>query len=323
MNMDDLFAVGKQIEDAYKLENKKVADGWNKMIIGLIVLALIVFWVGEALLKKAQSSITGLMSMLIDLLVILLPIAIIGGCIYLMMGFLMQKKDDQKDLKNEYKKKLNDAIFYDCFERYFICSDFRLKDENSKLLKSNENGEVEIDFSDMLFEDLPFSYKIYKNYAFLHMPLNSNISDSFNVCLKSTKDPESENIRNDNIIYGSSNVKPYEFNLVSASDMEEGKLNTNQFDSLFTTTYSDRIIAFRVLSPVVIEKLLDFSKQFRIQQVKIADDEVCFELEKKAAMLENDDETITAQGVISSARTQLETLAALAKLVKKIQQYEM
>ena len=126
MSMEDLYAAGKQIEDAYKRENQKITDNNNKMIIGLIIIAFIVFFVGEALLKKAQRSVDIFFSILFDVLRFLLPVALIGGSIYLIMGFLLQKKEDEKGLKSEYKKKFNDAIFYDCFERYRI-SDSKMK----------------------------------------------------------------------------------------------------------------------------------------------------------------------------------------------------
>lgn len=102
---------------------------------------------------KLLDAINGILSVLIVLLIIALPIALIGGGIYFMPGLLSTKKEEMTALKADYKKKLNDAIFYECFERYFSQSDFTLKDENSTLLKHNEKGEVSIDFSDMLEND--------------------------------------------------------------------------------------------------------------------------------------------------------------------------
>ncbi len=295
MNMQDLLVAGKQIEDAYKLENKKITDNNNKMIIGLIIIAFIVFFVGEALLKKAQRSVDSFFSILFDVLRFLLPVALIGGCIYLIMGFLLQKKEDEKGLKSEYKKKFNDAIFYESFERYFSISDFRLKDENSTLMKPNRFGIPEIDFNDMLFEDLPFSYSFPDTEtAHLEILLESHLSDGYRIEIKAKE-------QNDDLFE------------------KTVKLDSNLFNTAFTITCDDRQTVFKVITPLIANKILELNKQFGIKSMEISSWRISFNLNKKVAMLENDDETITSQGVISSARNQLENLATFVNLAKTIQ----
>lgn len=291
--MEDLFVSGKQIEDAYKKEEQALTDKWKKILIGLLVGAVLVFWLGESLLMKLLDAINGILSVLIVLLIIALPIALIGGGIYFMPGLLSTKKEEMTALKADYKKKLNDAIFYECFERYFSQSDFTLKDENSTLLKHNEKGEVSIDFSDMLFEDIPFSYKLFDNGSHVYMPLESSLTAPFSV-----------HIRN----------KPAE-----KTDKDVVPLDSIQFNSIFTTTCADRIVAFKVMTPAVMNKILELNNKFRICIMRIENDAISLEMEIKAAMLENDDETITVQGVISSAQNQIENLAAIANLIKIIQ----
>lgn len=302
--MNDLFILGQQISAEYQAERKKLLSDGIKKLIGIpgaiVLIVFILEWLYEKILGLFLYSWPGIISFLFVVVFVLGTIVAAGYAIFAYVRYkLPTLYEDEKNLKKSYMDKMAETVFSECFKRTLKENNFSCSDVDEEICHfDNNNKIIKFNPGSLLYLDKKFT--IDDNDSFFEISIESDkeICQNYEVFIQ---EKESD------VVLDSKKNK-----LIS--------VDNHRFSNNFNTYCEDKITAFRILTPAILNKIMEVNDVIKIKAITINNNSIAICPKREGLPLENTDETVREHTTIVDAQKQADAFELMVRTLFMLNQ---